>query len=156
MILIIIFSLILTLSDQIIKILIDNKLNLNESIDIIPNFFDITKAYNNGAAWSILSNKQFLLIGIGIAALVIIYIYFIRNKALKRIDIIALSMLIAGIVGNLIDRIRLGYVIDYLDFTIFNYDYPVFNLADTLIVVSMIILILKSIKEEKDAKNISK
>ena len=156
MILIIIFSLILTAFDQIIKILIDIKLNIDESINIIPNFFDITKAYNYGAAWSILNNKQFLLIGIGIVALVIIYIYFIRNKTLKKIDIIALSMLIAGILGNLIDRIRLGYVIDYLDFQIFKYDYPVFNMADTLIVVSMIILILKSIKEEKDAKNNSK
>ena len=147
------FSIILIILDQGIKILIDTSLILNHSVEVIPNFFAITSAHNYGAAWSIFSNKQYLLIGIGIFALIVIYIYFIRNKKLKKIDIISLSMLIAGIIGNLIDRIRLGYVIDYLDFNIFGYDYPIFNLADTLIVISMIILVLKSYKEEKNAKS---
>lgn len=61
-------------------------------------------------------------------------------------------MLIAGILGNLIDRIIYGYVIDYLDFRIFNYNFPVFNLADTLIVLATIALLIKTYKEEKHGK----
>ena len=61
-------------------------------------------------------------------------------------------MLISGIIGNMVDRIRFGYVIDYLDFNIFGYDYPVFNLADSLIVVAMILMLIKSLKEEHNAK----
>ena len=152
MFLILILSLFLVTIDQILKIFISNKLLLNESKTIIDNFFDITNVHNYGAAWSILNNKSFFLIIIGLIALVIIYIYFIRNKKLKKLDIILISMLVSGIVGNMVDRIRFGYVIDYLDFNIFGYDYPVFNLADILIVVAMIIMILKSLKEEHDAK----
>ena len=147
-----ILSIILIGFDQIIKIIISNKLSLNESKTIISNFFNITNAHNYGAAWSILNNKSIFLIIIGIVALTIIYLYFIKNKKINKIDSILISMLIAGIIGNMIDRIRLGYVIDYLDFYIFGYDYPVFNLADILIVVSMILMTIKSIKEEHNAK----
>ena len=58
-------------------------------------------------------------------------------------------MLLAGIIGNLIDRIIYGYVIDFLDFTIFNYNYPIFNIADTFIVIGILILIILSFKENK-------
>lgn len=147
-----ILSIVLIIFDQLIKIFISNKLPLNASKEIIANFFSITNAHNYGAAWSILNNQSVFLVIIAIISLVIIYICFIKGKNLSKLDKVLISMLIAGIVGNMIDRIRLGYVIDYLDFNIFGYDYPVFNLADTLIVVSMIILVIKSLKEEHDAK----
>lgn len=149
---ILIITIILTSLDQIFKIIIDNNILLGESIKIIPNFFDLTLAHNSGAAWSILKNESLFLVIIGFTALFIVYFCFIRNKKLKKVDIFLIGMLISGIVGNLIDRIRLGYVIDYLDFNIFGYDYPVFNLADIFIVISIIILVVKSLKEEKNAK----
>ena len=77
---------------------------------------------------------------------------FIKDKKLSKLDIVLLSMLIAGIMGNLIDRVIYGYVIDYLDFYIFGYNFPVFNLADTLIVLSAIALFIKSLKEEYNGK----
>ena len=150
---ILILTLIFTSLDQALKIIIDNHLMLGESVRIIPNFFNITIAHNTGAAWSILNNKSIFLILIGIIALIIVYFCFIKNKNLKKLDIILISMLISGILGNLIDRIRLGYVIDYLDFNLFGYDYPIFNLADILIVLSIIILVIKSIKEEKHVQS---
>ena len=92
------------------------------------------------------------MIIIGIVALILIYFFFIKGKKLKKFDSVLISMLIAGIIGNMIDRIRLGYVIDYLDFYIFGYDYPVFNLADILIVTSIILIAIRSLKEEHNAK----
>ena len=153
MIIMLVISLFLTASDQIIKLIVDKKVILNGSIEIIPNFFNITHVHNYGAAWSILTNKSVFLIFIAIISLVIIYFYFIKDKSLKKIDIIFLSMLISGIIGNMIDRVRFGYVVDYLDFNLFGYDFPVFNLADTLIVLAVIILIIKTLMEGRDGKN---
>ena len=152
MVIILVLTLLLTSLDQILKLVINNQFDLNKSIEIIPNFFNLTHVHNYGAAWSILNNKSFFLVLVALAALVMIYFYFIKGKSLKKIDIIFISMLISGIIGNMLDRIRLGYVIDYLDFNIFGYDFPVFNLADTLIVLAIIILIIKTLKEEKNAK----
>ena len=133
-------SLLFVVIDQIVKILVISKLALQQSITIINNFFNITYVRNTGAAWSILSGNVLLLIMISVLALVAIYYYLIKDKELNKIDIVSYSMLIGGIIGNLIDRIVHGYVIDYLDFKIFNYNFPIFNIADTLIVISIIII----------------
>lgn len=148
----IIIIILLTGLDQIIKVLISSLFTLGTSKEIINNFFYLTYVQNDGAAWSLFSNQTLMLILIAVIALVIIYNQFIKNKQLNKIDIILLSMLIAGILGNLIDRIIYGYVIDYLDFRIFNYNFPVFNLADTLIVLATIALLIKTYKEEKHGK----
>ena len=152
MINILIITTIFTVFDQLIKIIITNYFSLGESLEIIKDFFYLTNVHNYGAAWSILTNQVFLLIIIAIVALIIIYWSFIKNKNLTKSDTLLLGMLISGILGNLIDRIVYGYVIDYLDFYIFKYNFPVFNLADTLIVISAILLFIKSLKEDKNGK----
>lgn len=152
MTLITILFLILTIVDQLIKVIITNSLGINESVSIIPAFFNLTNVHNYGAAFSILNNQVCFLVLIGISALILIYFYFIKGKKLKKLDVIFLAMLLAGIVGNILDRIFRGYVIDYLDFTIFGYDYPVFNFADILIVLAMTILVVKTLKEEHHGK----
>ena len=128
------------LLDQIVKILIINTMNLFDSINIIEDFFNITYVRNTGAAWSILSGSTLLLIFISLIALVVIYLYFIKNKNLSRLENISYGLLIGGILGNLFDRIIHGYVIDYLDFKIINYDFPIFNIADISIVISIILI----------------
>lgn len=143
-----IYTIILILIDQIIKIVVNSSLKLYESITIIKNIFNITYVQNKGAAWSILAGNRFLLISIAIIALFLIFIFFIKDNKLSKLEIIFYSLLISGIVGNLIDRIIYGYVIDYLDFNIFGYGFPIFNFADICIVVSVILIIIKSIKEE--------
>lgn len=149
-------SLLLVVIDQIVKILVISKLALQQSITIINNFFNITYVRNTGAAWSILSGNVLLLIMISVLALVVIYYYLIKDKELNKIDIVSYSMLIGGIIGNLIDRIVHGYVIDYLDFKIFNYNFPIFNIADTLIVISIIIIGISLIVGEYREQNRNK
>lgn len=149
-------SLLFVVIDQIVKILVISKLALQQSITIINNFFNITYVRNTGAAWSILSGNVLLLIMISVLALVAIYYYLIKDKELNKIDIVSYSMLIGGIIGNLIDRIVHGYVIDYLDFKIFNYNFPIFNVADTLIVISIIIIGISLIVGEYREQNRNK
>lgn len=149
-------SLLFVVIDQVVKIIVINKMALQQSITIINNFFNITYVRNTGAAWSILSGNVLLLIMISVLALVTIYYYLIKDKDLNKIDIVSYSMLIGGIIGNLIDRIVHGYVIDYLDFKIFNYNFPIFNIADTLIVISIIIIGINLIVGEYREQNRNK
>lgn len=149
-------SLLFVVIDQVVKIIVINKMALQQSITIINNFFNITYVRNTGAAWSILSGNVLLLIMISVLALVAIYYYLIKDKDLNKIDIVSYSMLIGGIIGNLIDRIVHGYVIDYLDFKIFNYNFPIFNIADTLIVISIIIIGISLIVGEYREQNRNK
>ena len=132
---IIFITLIVIILDIISKILISNILILNESITVIPNFFYLTYANNYGGAWSIFEGNT-----------LIIY-YLFKNKVTRKIEIIGYSLLLGGAIGNLIDRIVYGYVIDFLDFYIFKYDFPIFNVADIGIVVGIILLLVSMILE---------
>lgn len=143
-----IISLLLVLIDQIVKLIVNNFCQLNSSIEVIKDFFYITKVNNYGAAWSILDGNRLFLIVIGIIAIVAIILFFIKNKNLTNKEILVYSLLIGGIIGNLVDRVLLGYVIDYLDFTIFNYDYPIFNFADICIVISALLMLISIFKED--------
>lgn len=146
--LLVISSLIILL-DQAVKLLITHNLVVGESIKIINNFFYITYVNNSGAAWSILTGNRILLIVITLLVLFIIYKYLIKDKKLQKIEQIIYGLLVGGVIGNLIDRVVRGYVIDYLDFYIFNYDYPIFNIADAAIVIAVILLIYLIIKGDK-------
>lgn len=128
--------------DQTSKGLVDLYINLNESISIIPNFFNLTYVRNIGAAFSILKGSRWLFVILSFIALNIIYIFFINNKKLNNKQVLIYSLLQGGIIGNLIDRVLYGYVIDFLDFTIFGYNFAIFNMADTFIVISVILLII--------------
>ena len=136
--------------DQLIKFIISHFFSVGKSIKIIKNFFNITYVKNNGAAFSILEGNQILLIIITILTILFINYYLIKNKTNKFENIIY-GLLLGGIYGNLIDRIINGYVIDYLDFTIFGYGFAIFNLADILIVISIFLLFYNSFK--KDGSN---
>lgn len=134
--------------DQILKIFISSKFYLNQTKVLIPNFFNITLVHNTGAAFNILTGNRVLLIVIGVTAFIGLLIYLRRYDSLTDMDILTYSLLLGGIMGNLIDRIFHGYVIDYISL-IFNGKYfPVFNFADICIVVSIILLICTTLKED--------
>ena len=135
--------------DQLIKLVIRASIILEKEIFIIPKFFYITNVNNTGGAFSILSDNTYLLILVGIIAILFIY-YFLKNKTLSRIEEVSYSLLIGGIIGNLIDRIIFNNVTDYIGLVFGSYYYPVFNLADIGIVVSIIILIILEFRGEKD------
>ena len=148
------YALICLVIDQLIKLVV-SFLDLNTKITIIPNFFYITYVQNDGAAWSILSGNRLLLIMIGIICLFLVYFFLIRNKQISKFEQVNYVLLVSGIMGNLCDRIIRGYVIDYLDFKIFNYYFPIFNLADIFIVIGTGLIIISLFKGEKDGKNSS-
>ncbi|MBE6152305.1 MAG: signal peptidase II [Firmicutes bacterium] len=139
--------------DQIIKVIIINYLSLYQSINVIKSFFNITYVRNNGAAWSILSGNRLLLISISIVALIIIYNCFIRNQKLTKLENFSYGILIGGTVGNLTDRIFRGYVVDYLDFNLFGYNFPIFNFADICIVIGISLICIVLIGGELRVRN---
>lgn len=141
-------SLAVVIFDQIIKKIITTKLILGESITIIKNILNITYVENTGAAFSILSSNTYFLIMISLIVLVLLILFLIKVKTDNNEKIIY-GFLIGGIMGNLVDRIINKAVIDYIDINIFGYPYPIFNFADIVIVVSILLIIIY----KKDDKN---
>lgn len=144
---IIIISIVVLLLDQLSKALVSIYLPLNNSKIIINNFFNLTLTHNYGAAFGILESNNIFLITVTVIILLILYKYIYTFKKNRRNNI-AFGLLLGGIFGNLIDRIFKGYVIDFFDFKIFGYDYPVFNISDIAIVVSIILLCYAIIRKE--------
>lgn len=141
--------------DLISKQLIMHLMELGEEIKLINNFFYITYTKNNGAAWSILEDKRILLLIITVFILFLINKYM-NKEELNKLENFVYGMIIGGIVGNLFDRIFYKSVVDFIDFRIFGYNYPIFNLADSFIVIGIIILIIMSIKGEIHERNKSR
>ena len=133
MILIIIF-LILSL-DQLTKLLVTKSLSFNQSIPLLKGVLHLTLIHNRGAAFGILKNQVPLFIVTSIFAIILIYLN-LKDKNQGKLYSVSLSLILAGALGNLIDRIFRGYVIDFLDFRI----WPVFNVADSAITIGVILL----------------
>jgi signal peptidase II len=140
--------------DQLTKIYIQSKFFLGESIAVIEGFFNLTYVQNPGAAFGFLARspemfrENFFLLIPPIAMAIILY--FLRSvKVTDRIQIVALSLVFGGALGNYIDRLRVRYVIDFLDFHLnHKYSYPAFNIADSAIVCGIVILFLLSFRKE--------
>lgn len=132
--------------DQISKLYIASSLTLYKKNPIINNFFNITYVQNKGAAWGILDGNTVFLVLITLIALFIIIRFIFKEENLTKLDILSYGLLLGGITGNFIDRILRGFVIDFLDFYIFGYDFPVFNIADIMIVVSVIIMVISYLR----------
>ncbi len=138
--------------DQITKTIAALSLTFGEPLKVIKNFFYLTLVHNEGAAWGLFSNTK-VIIGIGtIIAMIVIYRFIYCFKQNTRNNL-AFGLLIGGLSGNLIDRVFTGYVIDFLDFYIFGYDFPVFNVADICIVIGVLLLIIAIFKGEDSNEN---
>ncbi len=147
---IMLFSMIIFIIDQIVKLIVGFSLELNTSITVFNNFFYISNVHNYGAAFSILYGNRVFLVIVSIITLVLVYYFLLKNKKFSWFNIIFYSLLIGGILGNLFDRIIYGYVVDYLDFYIFGYNFPIFNVADMCIVVAVILAMIDIIRSEND------
>lgn len=127
--------------DQIIKNLVLNTLAIGQTIPLIDGVFHFTYVRNFGAAFSILQNRQFFLILLTGILMVGILFYLLKNvKHFDRLVVVSLSLIVGGGIGNIIDRLRFGFVVDYLDFRLIHF--PVFNFADCCIVIGAILMLL--------------
>lgn len=140
------FGTIFVIIDQAIKILVSEKMIINQTNIIIKDFFSLRLTHNAGAAFSLFTGHTLLLSIIGIAALLAVLVYIKNQPVINDFDIFTYSLLIGGIAGNLVDRIVHGYVIDYLSFKFGSYYFPIFNFADVCIVLSVVIIIFTTLK----------
>lgn len=129
---------ILVFLDQLTKQLIVNLMEKGESVEVIKNFFSISSHRNTGGAWGILTDQMVLFYFITFVALVLFY-FLVKDMDLekKRIFSYGVILMIAGALGNFIDRLLFKEVVDFLDFIIFNYDFPIFNIADICLTVGV-------------------
>lgn len=147
-----IIALCVIIIDQMTKWLIVKNMELHESIPIIDNFFAITSHRNKGAAWGILQGQMtFFYIVTIIVVIGIVYMLHKHGKE-NKLFAFSLSIILGGAIGNFIDRIFRKEVVDFLDFMIFSYDFPIFNVADSALTVGVILIIIATIFEDGKAK----
>lgn len=127
-------------ADQVSKYIIVKYVEYNSLIPVINKFFYITYHENKGAAWGILQNRLYILIPLTIIMSIVMLYILVKTEI--RILKLSLSFIIGGAIGNLIDRILKGKVVDFLDFYFGNYNFPTFNVADMFIVIGTMILAL--------------
>lgn len=139
--------------DQLSKKMVITHLKLNQPVVIIKDFFNLTYVRNYGAGFSILQHATAFLLALTIIACIVLFYLLVTTEKKDLLSKVCYLMIISGAIGNFIDRVRLSYVIDFLDFKIFGYDYPVFNIADCFITVGCFLLIFKMLWEARHAKN---
>lgn len=137
----ILYILAIVVLDQLSKYIAKIKLYSISQIEIIKGFFSLTYVENRGAAFGIFRDKRIILVGFTTIVIAVMIYYLIKNKSMNKLLRVSLILIIAGAIGNLIDRVLLGYVVDFFHLYIGNvFDWPVFNVADISIVFGTILL----------------
>ncbi|BAW86917.1 lipoprotein signal peptidase [Limosilactobacillus fermentum] len=131
--------------DQFVKCWVSANIALGTSHGFIPGLMNLTNLHNDGAAWSILEGQQWFFYLITLAAVVVLA-YLMRQWRTNRWKMIALSLIMAGALGNFIDRVHQHYVVDMFELLPINF--PVFNVADSCLTVGVIALIIIILKED--------
>ena len=143
--------------DQLTKLYIDGSMKLYQSIPVIDGLFNITYLRNRGAAFSFLAEASwrlpFFLLATVIAVIAIL-VAFAKLRDDQRFAAVSLALILSGAVGNLIDRVRMGEVIDFLDVYWKNHHWPAFNVADSAICVGVALLALDMFREERRLKRV--
>ncbi|MCW8889959.1 MAG: signal peptidase II [Sedimenticola sp.] len=141
------FSLLIIILDQITKQWVESSFMVYETLSVLP-FFNLTLAYNEGAAFSFLSDQGgwqrwfFAVVAAGVTVVLVVWLSRLREE---KVLALSLSLVIGGAVGNLIDRLVFGHVIDFLDFFYGTYHWPAFNVADIAISVGVILLFVDAL-----------
>ena len=135
-------ALCVVLLDQASKEWVRGAFSLHESLPVVPGFFHLTYVRNTGAAWGMFSGQNVALSALALVMLAVLVVF--RRKILPpgRVHRVALGLLCGGIAGNLFDRLRLDYVVDFLDFFVRNSHFPAFNVADSAICLGVGIYVL--------------
>jgi len=141
--------------DQATKLLVSSHMELFESIPVIPNWLDITYTRNSGAAFSMFTNlpewfRSAFLMTLSLVALVVLIVLIARSEGLS-LTTFAFALILAGAAGNLIDRGLRGQVIDFIRVHYYDWNYPIFNVADSAITIGVGLIILSTLRSEKKA-----
>ena len=143
--------------DRSTKALIQSRLTLNESISVIDGLLNITYVRNTGVAFGIFSSitspaKSILLSLFTAVAAIVVVIYSVRSPVRNRLLQVALSLILAGALGNLFDRISYGYVVDFIEVYFRSYQWPSFNIADSAITTGVVLLAFEIIRNETESR----
>jgi signal peptidase II len=150
-------AVLIVVADQVTKFLVDSVMELHDSRSIVDGLVSLTYVQNRGAAFGLLSQADLpyqpaLFIGVSLLALAAIATYAARLPVTQRLAQTALTLVLAGAVGNLIDRVRLGYVIDFVDVYWRAHHWPAFNVADSAISVGVCLLVLDVVWSPDEGK----
>ena len=144
------YSFTIILLDQLSKFLILNKLDFEKSINIIPNLLNFTLVKNKGAAFSLFNDSTTILAIISVLASFLIVIFILKSLQMSYWNSIGLAYLLGGTVGNGIDRVIKGYVVDFLEIVPINF--PIFNFADISINIAVIFFIIDIVRKKYKSK----
>jgi signal peptidase II len=153
-------SVVVVLLDQATKWVVDRFMGLHETQEVIDGLVRLTYVRNRGAAFGVLSDAElpyqaFLFAAVSLLALFAIAVYAWRLPTGSRIPRLALSLIIGGALGNLIDRIRLGYVIDFVDVYWRTHHWPAFNVADSCISIGVCLLVVDMLRAPRAETNVA-
>ncbi|MEE8224911.1 MAG: signal peptidase II [candidate division NC10 bacterium] len=145
-------ALTITILDQLSKFYVEQTLRLGQIIPVIPSFFNLTLVLNPGAAFGFLSGapaaiRDPFFTTISILAICFILYYRSRHRQMHLLPSVSLACILGGALGNLVDRLRLGMVVDFLDVYYGAYHWPAFNLADSAITVGVALMVLEMLTE---------
>jgi signal peptidase II len=138
-------ALLVIIFDQALKLLVTYKMQLGQSIPLIQNILNLTYVRNQGAAWGLFYGQSLLLFIVAIVVILFV-LYYHYNLSRKDIIQLGLGLILGGSLGNTIDRVTRGYVVDYIDFIIF----PVFNLADMMINLGVFVVFIRLFFSRED------
>ena len=138
-------ALVLLVADQLSKLAVANRFVPGQSVPVIPGVLQVTYVQNTGMAFGLLQGFPHLFAVLALVVAAWIIIELVRSHRMDRLMEIGMALILGGATGNLIDRVRLGYVIDFLDLRV----WPVFNLADSAITIGVGLLLLESFRARK-------
>ncbi len=150
-----IIALIVIILDQWTKWLVVKRMELGESITVIENWFYITSHRNRGAAWGILQGQMWFFYLITVIVIIGIVLYIQKAAKGRRLLGVALGLMLGGAIGNFYDRVVHKEVVDFIHTYIFNYNFPIFNIADSALVIGVGLLMIQMWQEERQSKEIA-
>lgn len=138
--------------DQLTKFLVATRMELGESIPVLGEYLTITSHRNSGAAWGMFEGRMMFFYIITVIVIVFL-IYFYKTEAKDNLMMqTGITLLLAGAIGNFIDRLLFQEVVDFIDVLIINYDFPIFNVADSALTIGVIVLLIEVFITGKDKK----
>lgn len=148
-------SLMVVVFDQVSKQLVESNFLVFEAMPLLP-YLNLTLVYNEGAAFSFLSDQdgwqRWFFIVVGLIVSLVLIIWISRLAVNQRLSAVALSLVVGGALGNILDRLFLGHVVDFIDVYYGDWHWPAFNVADSAITLGVILMLVEAVREEHRRK----